>query len=106
MAKILAPNKEYGGISAGIQFSMGVGETSNPLLIEWFKSKGYTVELDAAELKLPVPDPEQDDEGSELENMTVEELKAYAEENGIDIGQSTSQKGILKKILEAGNKTE
>lgn len=106
MAKIFAPNKEYGGISAGIQFSMGVGETSNPHLIEWFKSKGYTVELDAAELELPVPDPEQDDEGSDLENMTVEELKAYAEENGIDIGQSTSQKGILKKILEAGNKTE
>lgn len=106
MAKIFAPNKEYGGISAGIQFSMGVGETSNPHLIEWFKSKGYTVELDAAELNLPVPDPDQDDGGSDLENMTVEELKFYAEENGIDIGQSTSQKGILKKILEAGNKTE
>lgn len=36
-----------------------------------------------------------------LEEMTVDELKAYAEEKGIDIGQSTSQKGILKKILEA-----
>lgn len=39
-----------------------------------------------------------------LGEMTVDELKAYAEEKGIDIGQSTSQKGILKKILEAENK--
>ena len=38
---------------------------------------------------------------SELANLSVEELKAYAEEKGIDIGQSTSQKGILKKIQEA-----
>jgi DNA-binding transcriptional MerR regulator len=40
----------------------------------------------------------------ELNKMTVDELKAYAKEKGIDIGNSTSQKGILKKILEA--KTE
>ena len=41
---------------------------------------------------------------SELGNLSVEELKAYAEEKGIDIGQSTSQKGILKKIQEAEKK--
>lgn len=41
---------------------------------------------------------------SELANLSVEELKAYAEEKGIDIGQSTSQKGILKKIQEAEKK--
>ena len=33
-----------------------------------------------------------------LEDMTVEELRAYAEENGIDLGKSTSQTGILEKI--------
>jgi len=79
MAKILAPNKEYGGISAGVQFVMGVGETSNPLLIEWFKSKGYTVELDAAELKLPVPDPDltitEEKVTESVENLTITEEK-------------------------------
>lgn len=30
--------------------------------------------------------------------MTVEELTAYAKDNGIDIGQATTQEGILKKI--------
>ena len=42
-----------------------------------------------------------DENTSELANLSLEELKVYAEEKGIDIGQSTSQKGILKKIQEA-----
>ena len=46
-----------------------------------------------------------DENTSELANLSLEELKLYAEEKGIDIGQSTSQKGILKKIQEA-EKTE
>lgn len=34
----------------------------------------------------------------DLTAMTVEELTAYAKDNGIDIGQATTQEGILKKI--------
>ncbi len=37
----------------------------------------------------------------DLANMSVEELKAYAEEVGIDLGKSTSHEGILKKITDA-----
>ena len=44
MAKIFAPNKKYNGISAGVKFVNGVGETNDPRLIKWFKSKGYKVE--------------------------------------------------------------
>lgn len=39
--------------------------------------------------------------GGSMEQLTVEELKAYAEEKGIDIGQATTQDGILKKIKAA-----
>lgn len=35
-----------------------------------------------------------------LNSMSVEELTQYAKEHGIDIGNATSQKGILKKIKE------
>ena len=38
----------------------------------------------------------------DLTAMTVEELTAYAKDNGIDIGQATTQEGILKKIKAAG----
>ena len=44
MAKIYAPNKEYTGISAGVAFTDGVGETDKTHLIEWFKAHGYEVE--------------------------------------------------------------
>lgn len=89
MAKVKAPNTEYNGVSASVQFNNGVGDCTDPYLLNWFKSKGYEVE-----------EIEKND-ASELENMDVEELKKYAEINGIDIGQSSSQKGILKKILES-----
>lgn len=36
--------------------------------------------------------------GDEFTSMSVDELKAYAETNGIDIGNATSKDGILKKI--------
>jgi hypothetical protein len=38
-----------------------------------------------------------------FEEMTVEELTAYANENTIDIGKATTAEGILKKITEALN---
>ena len=94
MAKIKAPNKQYSGISAGIGFVNGVGESNDPHLLLWFKEHGYEVEKVETE------------ESSEFDNMTIDELKAYAEEKKIDIGQSTSQKGILKKIIEATKETE
>lgn len=43
MAKILAPNKEYTGVSASVSFVKGVGETDNNHLIQWFKEHGYEV---------------------------------------------------------------
>ncbi len=40
-------------------------------------------------------------ESSRFEGMDVEQLKVYASEHGIDIGQATSVNGILKKITDA-----
>lgn len=44
MAKIIAPNKDYNEESATVSFVNGVGETSDPWLISWFKSNGYEVQ--------------------------------------------------------------
>jgi len=44
MAKIYAPNKGYTGVSAGVRFVNGVGETDDPHLIDWFRRRGYRVE--------------------------------------------------------------
>lgn len=42
--KVTAPNKGYNGITASVKFNKGVGETSTPYLVEWFRKNGYTVE--------------------------------------------------------------
>lgn len=132
MAKILAPNKEFNNISATVQFIKGVGETSNPHLIEWFRSKGYEVveenepvkpeptknvpvntEPVETELKPEDPvkaepvkneDPVKQPDLPNFNTMDVGELIDYALDNGIDIGKATSRNGILKKILDAKEK--
>ena len=98
MAKIYAPNKEYTGVSATVAFAKGTGETNDEHLIEWFREHGYRVEEE--EKKTP-----ENNGNKELADMTVEELTAYAQEKKIDIGQATTQAGILKKIQEAENNT-
>lgn len=125
MAKIYSPNKQYVGISAGVTFFQGVGEATDEYLIDWFKKHGYEVEED---LKVtdpddsdPVDDPGAPGEVNEgdlnpgvtnpgtinfLETYSVEELIKFAEGNGVDIGNATSKKGILKKIREAAEKIE
>lgn len=41
--KIIAPNKHYTGVSAGVAFANGIGECENPDTIAWFQAHGYEV---------------------------------------------------------------
>lgn len=49
MAKVYAPNKEYTGVSAGVPFAAGVGQTEDEKLLCWFRTHGYTVEPEKKE---------------------------------------------------------
>lgn len=84
MYKISSPNKEYTGVSASVAFSKGVGLTGKKELIPWFKEHKYTVE--------EVP------EEKSLDDMTIDELKAYAEGKGIDLTGLTKKEDILNKV--------
>lgn len=44
MAKVYSPNTKYDGITAGVQFSNGVGETDDKYILGYLSSKGYKVE--------------------------------------------------------------
>lgn len=66
MAKILAPNKEYTGVSASVPFCNGVGETDNPTLISWFEEHGYIVEEPKEEIKEVVEIAEEPKEEKKL----------------------------------------
>lgn len=41
---------------------------------------------------------DEDKEEKTFKDMTVDELKEYAEKNNVDIGKATSKSGILEKI--------
>lgn len=43
MAKIIAPNQNYSGISAGVVFYDGEGQCEDARLLDWFEVRGYQV---------------------------------------------------------------
>ena len=65
----------------------GVFETNDEALAFSLKGKGYKVEGEA--------------DAKPLDKMKVDELKAYAAENNIDLGEATKKADILKIIQEA-----
>lgn len=58
MARIIAPNKQYAGVSAGVPFTGGEGHTDNEYLIKWFHDHGYEV------IEEPETEPETDQENA------------------------------------------
>lgn len=75
MAQIIAPNKDYTGVSASVTFVKGVGETSDAYLIEWFKEHGYTVIEDEAAEVQPVT-PETEAEAADVAEQVESEPEA------------------------------
>lgn len=70
-----------------IRFTDGVAETDNERIAKKLKELGYKVEGETAEV--------------DLSEMSVKELKAYAEENGIDLGTATRKAEIITVIQNA-----
>lgn len=104
MAKVIAPNKQYTGLSATVMFVNGIGETDNENLLQWFEEKGYTVERSELEQDLnslgnQVPD-------IQIEEMTVPQLKEYAKANDIDLGEAKKKEDILATIQNAHQSIE
>ena len=104
MAKVIAPNKEYTGLSAGIPFANGVGETDNEHLLQWFEGKGYTV--DRSE---PDTNPQTDEiiaKAAELEKKEADKrlkaLRKKATDLGIEGAAEKDAETLEAEIAETG----
>ena len=69
------------------KFVKGFFETNDEAVAEKLKGMGYEVTGEA--------------NAKPIEDMKVDELKAYAAENNIDLGEATKKADILKIIQEA-----
>lgn len=72
------------------RFVNGVLETADEVLASKLKELGHTVEGEA--------------DAKPLDKMKVDELKTYASEHNIDLGEDASKAEILKTIQEAERK--
>lgn len=80
------PVKNFVGIGAGgVQFAYGKAEVREGWVLDWYREHGYKV-------------TEAGGEQAPVDKMTVEELKAYAAENGIDLGDAKKKDEIIAVI--------
>ena len=115
--KIYAPVKDANGTWASVRFVNGVGETTNPALIEWFRKHGYRVGSDEPKKVIPtikevVEEPvEVHTEESEFveinqiandepnfDNMNPNELREWAKAHGL--GSQIKNIRNKEKLLE------
>lgn len=79
---VKAPVKDFCGVgAAGIHFANGEAEVREGWVLDWFKEHGYDITPKDA-------DP--------LDGMKVDELKAFAESNNIDISAAKNKAEILE----------
>ena len=80
------PVKDFCGIgAAGVHFAYGKAEVREGWVLDWYREHGYKV-------------TEKEPVVKTIDDMTVQELKAYAEENGIDLGDASKKEDILAVI--------
>lgn len=85
MARVYSPNEKYDGITAGVQFSNGVGEATDKYILNYLKEKGYRVEENK--------ENEVDEE--------LEKLKKEAAELNINFRANIGKDKLKEKIEEA-----
>ena len=66
----------------------------------------YVPEEAAEKAKIIVTDKETGEESFNLDGMTIAQLKEFAKENGIDIGEATKKQDIIDAIAAAAEPQE
>lgn len=103
MADIVSQNAQYDGVTIGVQFTNGRGQTDDAKKIEWFQEHGYTVENNAmgTPLTSSVSDTEFAAETNAVNAVNFAEANATATQEGI--AQANSLEGAEVNDTEFAN---
>mgnify|MGYP002672866939 CR=1 FL=1 len=87
-------NPDFCGVDAGgVQFAHGEAIIESARMASWFQEhEGYSVE-----------EVTKNTNDSRFSDMKVDELKAYAAEHNIDLGEATKKEDIISVISSAKN---
>lgn len=100
----------YEGYTFGAGAEIDIPEAEAKKLVvanpEQFEYVPDTLEEAAEKAKIIVTDKETGEEGFNLDGMTVAQLKEFAKENGIDIGDATKKQDIIDAIVAAAEPQE
>ena len=91
MAKIIAPNRSYSGISAGVVFYDGEGQCEDVRLLDWFEVHGYQV--------IYADKPHDSKTEESIEEKAEESIEEKAEEK---IEQEAEEPKVEKKPKKKG----
>lgn len=91
VATIKTPVEGFTGTVVGVDFKDGVGETDSVPALEYFERQGYSFEIPDA----PTP------KGTPSKSWKVDELKAFAETHGLDLGDAKTKDEILEALAPA-----
>ena len=84
MAKIYC-NKSFNGISAGVNFVNGVGESNLSHLLAWFQENGYTIVEDQREPSI-------------YDSMAYKEMTELARDKGFN-GIGLKKEDLIKALI-------
>ena len=100
----------YEGYTFGAGAEIDIPEAEAKKLVdespEQFEYVPDTLEEAAEKAKIIVTDNETGEESFNLDGMTVAQLKEFAKENGIDIGEATKKQDIIDAIAAAAEPQE
>lgn len=119
---VKTPVPEWSGYVRGVYFSRGIAECDDKVALEWFKSRGYTIEesdvienevavAPAEELVVPKKQRKSEDlilktptnyhePLPNLSKFSVEELREFMMQSGISPGKTMSRCRLLQKIYD------
>ena len=92
MPKVTTPVEGFTGVVVGVSFTDGVGETEQEGALAYFRRHGYQIGEPEEDGEVVIP------EGKPGKQWNKAQLAAFAEREGIDLGDASTKDDMLAAL--------